>query len=1510
MKRTTALLMSFILMFSVFTQSAYALGTDEHWATEALEKWNGYQVINGYEDGALKPNQVITKAEMAQIVYNLFDYGKTETQNSYKDVAADDWYANAIEKGLDAGFLVKGKEEKFYPNKELSRTEAAVILYDAFRMGNEDQSLDSDETLKDLDLIAEGAKDKVSFMTAKGYIDGYPDGTFKGSNTITRGEIITIIDRIVGTYVKTDGAVIENETKDNYLVVAEDVSIKNATINGTLFVSEAIGESDFLIENSEVKENLIIEGGGSESIHIKDSVIASVVANKKSGNPLRVSIEGTTTIENLMIEKGMTLENNSKSRIKHVTLGQNISEKDSVDLIGDFESLVINSKDAQINLKGNVKNLVTKGTNTINGKKYGEGNYGSTVTSKDKSTKKSSSSNNRATPWTLVWHDEFSGDTLDTSKWQYETGNWIVDEAGNGISAGWGNEEKQFYTDSEENIYLEDGKLVITAKVEETSDDFGTYDYTSGKLVTNGLFSKKYGKIQARMKLPEGQGLWPAFWMMPEDSVYGDWAASGEIDIMEAAGSKPEQIGGTIHYGGVWPNNTYSGEEYHFDAGEDITDYHVYEIEWEPGEIRWSVDGKLYSTKNNWYSRGEDQTLDYSYPAPFDQEFYMILNLAVGGWYDGDPEDDSVLPASVLVDYVRVYESTRNYEAAEVPAFEPEALPENGKLPLEDGNLIYNNNYDGTQLGDLDPATVYEGIYLDGIDGLDQTDYWYLLTGFNGDASVSINEDLNLAEVDIVVGGNQNYAIQLVQDISLAKGNYYKLSFDAKATSDRDIAVKIGGDENDGWTAYTTEGFSLSTDLESFEHTFQMTEDTDLDARVEFNLGLNTNNVSIGNVRVEAVEPPETDYDASKEPLATDNRVYNGTFDQGDMTRLNYWHLLTTDGKAIPAVDEAARELLVDIKDAGSANDSIQLKQKGIQLNESSEYTLTFDARSEDSRTIAVALMDTENTVEYLETQAMTIDGAMTTYKVEFTTPDVTDHNSELIFNLGGNKADVYLDNVSLVEKTDYVEGTPDLSHVFRENFEALENVTGTPEALNNASVAIHQEAIDGETSLAFKNSAGAWGGFYTNLSETTDVGSYENLVISVKRPEAIDYMQIKPESDEAPGDINLFDYTPEINGEWEMYTVPLKDFAPVDFSELKILGFWNPQSNGEFVETEILLDDLYFEGESTADEDTTTEGAIDITYGLETITFDTEDETLTPWWGDEGSGYSEGEVSTTNGALTVDLTTVGAKSYSPQVFKDGIALENGKTYELSFDAKANASKPININLGKALNDTPWFRNYMPTQTEVLTTGSMITYNYEFTVSEATDENLKLVFELGTINGDATVTEVYFDNISVVEVNNKPEVQYGLETITFDNDEDLLTKYTDNGADLTQMTTGGVLTVDVTGVSDVAYSPKLEKLDLALEKGKTYTISFDAKADDPRKIQLNLGQGLSVDPWFIPYMDAQVINLTGDMVTYSYEFTVSEETSTDLKVAFEFGTVEEDTTTTKVHLDNLSIVEQ
>ena len=228
--------------------------------------------------------------------------------------------------------------------------------------------------------------------------------------------------------------------------------------------------------------------------------------------------------------------------------------------------------------------------------------------------------------YNLKWEDQFEGESLNRDDWNVELHD-----------PGWVNNELQSYVDSPENIYLQDGSLVLKP-VENVSED-GSVSYTSGRINTQHKHDFKYGLFEARVKVPEGQGFLPAFWMMPTDeNLYGQWPRCGEIDIMEVLGNNTDTSYGTIHYGN--PHSESQGS-YTLDEGSFSEEYHVFDVEWEPGKISWYVDGKLIHTEDNWYSATEGQG-EITYPAPFDQPFYIILNLAVGGNWPGNPDDNNI----------------------------------------------------------------------------------------------------------------------------------------------------------------------------------------------------------------------------------------------------------------------------------------------------------------------------------------------------------------------------------------------------------------------------------------------------------------------------------------------------------------------------------------------------------------------------------------------------------------------------------------------------------------------------------------------------------------------------------------------------------------------------------------------------------------------------------------------------------------------------------------------------
>lgn len=244
-------------------------------------------------------------------------------------------------------------------------------------------------------------------------------------------------------------------------------------------------------------------------------------------------------------------------------------------------------------------------------------------------------------PWKLVWADEFDGAKLDYSKWAVEEN-----------AHGGGNGEKQFFVERPESVRVENGHLVIEARKDRFESMGQIREYTSARLRTKHRAEWKFCRVEVRAQLPAGRGIWPAIWMLPTETKYGGWAASGEIDIMELVGHEPNKVHGTLHYGSKWPKNTHTGKFFVLEKGTFAEDFHVFAMEWEPDAIRWYVDGKLYQTQTKWNSDGGP------FPAPFDQAFHLILNVSVGGQWPGPPDARTVFPQRMLVDYARVYQRT------------------------------------------------------------------------------------------------------------------------------------------------------------------------------------------------------------------------------------------------------------------------------------------------------------------------------------------------------------------------------------------------------------------------------------------------------------------------------------------------------------------------------------------------------------------------------------------------------------------------------------------------------------------------------------------------------------------------------------------------------------------------------------------------------------------------------------------------------------------------------------
>ncbi|MDE6318710.1 MAG: carbohydrate binding domain-containing protein, partial [Lachnospiraceae bacterium] len=570
----------------------------------------------------------------------------------------------------------------------------------------------------------------------------------------------------------------------------------------------------------------------------------------------------------------------------------------------------------------------------------------------------------------LAWEDNFNGAELDRSSWNVEL-----------HEPGWVNAELQEYVDSEKNIYVKDGNLVIQAIKDGNN-------YTSGRVNTQNKHDYQYGRFEARAKVPSGQGFLPAFWMMPTDEMYyGQWPLCGEIDIMEVMGQETNKAYSTLHFGQphTQKQGSYTLAEGETDFSED---FHVYACEWDPDEFRFYVDDKLFYKVNDWFTKRQGYP-ETAYPAPYDQPFYMILNLAVGGSWVGYPDETTAFEdnAQLVVDYVRVYQKDEYERNISKPGTDIQL-----RDPDETGNYIINGDFAKPE--DLSKKE-------------DDQENWKLHLE-KGGAATAENSD-EVLNITPTAAGTENHSVQIVQaNLPIEKGCSYKLSYEAYADAERTMITDVSAPDR-GYIRYLADTkVTLTTTLQNFEHTFEMTSDSDANGRVEFNLG-NQDSIAavhIDNVRLQKLGVVEEEEEV-KGVLPDGNYVYNGSFNEGNLPgrlRLDYWDWKAAKGASVSVTDDSVRELKVVVPETVSALEDVAVYQKPIAITGGNKYKLSFVAHADQAKTIktTIAGMTFES--------ALTADQQKYTYELE--TAEGLD-GSELRFLLGAPGI-TYIDNVSI----------------------------------------------------------------------------------------------------------------------------------------------------------------------------------------------------------------------------------------------------------------------------------------------------------------------------------------------------------------------------------------------------------------------------------------------------------------------------------------------------------------
>ena len=589
----------------------------------------------------------------------------------------------------------------------------------------------------------------------------------------------------------------------------------------------------------------------------------------------------------------------------------------------------------------------------------------------------------------LKFEDNFDGKKLDESKWNYEL-----------HEPGWVNNELQAYIKSDKNVYLKGGNLIIQPLKEETKNG---NKFTSGRINTQHKFDFKYGLAEARLKVSRGKGFLPAFWMMPTDeSKYGSWPKCGEIDIMEVLGDKVNKTYATLHFG---EPHTMAQKEYLLKKGNYADEFHTFACEWEPGLIKFYVDGVEMAKFDDWFTKKlyDDEE---SYPAPYNQPFYLILNVAVGGNWPGYPDGTTKFGANaqMVVDYVRVYQKKsynenveRHEEVVEVRA------------PGADGNYIRNGNFNPENLKD--------------------NKEWKFMTQQGGAGNAAIAG--NTLTVNTSKAGTIDYSIQLVQaDIPLERGYQYEFSFDAWSTKNRKMKAKLCAPDR-GWKNYFGDvNVELTPNKKHYSYKFSMDDKTDPNARLDFNMGAtpSTDPVNIANVKLVKLGKAKT---VKKSDMKKDkfDLIYNGEF----AFSAKQWEFYKYDTNSCDlTVDQEKQVAQITIRDTKDVDWKIQLMQKKIPLMKGKKYRLSFDAWSTLPRMMKYACQrdgalwkqrhGSEDWTAYNEAPTCELTTSKQTFTQDFEMAYDDDSDVILTFSLGTidrnitKEHDVFLDNVKLVE--------------------------------------------------------------------------------------------------------------------------------------------------------------------------------------------------------------------------------------------------------------------------------------------------------------------------------------------------------------------------------------------------------------------------------------------------------------------------------------------------------------
>lgn len=886
--------------------------------------------------------------------------------------------------------------------------------------------------------------------------------------------------------------------------------------------------------------------------------------------------------------------------------------------------------------------------------------------------------------YNLKWEDQFEGETLNRDDWNVELHD-----------PGWVNNELQSYVDSPENIYIKDGSLVLKP-VENVSED-GSVSYTSGRINTQHKHDFKYGLFEARVKVPEGQGFLPAFWMMPTDeNLYGQWPRCGEIDIMEVLGNNTDTSYGTIHYGN--PHSESQGS-YTLDEGSFSEEYHVFDVEWEPGKISWYVDGKLIHTEDNWYSATEGQG-EITYPAPFDQPFYIILNLAVGGNWPGNPDDTTDIKNSAYyIDYVKVYQKD-SYDENVTKPIEEVILRD----PDENGNYIINGDF-----------SVNEEL-------TDDKD-WVFLTALGGEAGAEIRN--NEIAVTTENEGTVDYSVQLVQpNLPMKQGGVYRLSFDAYADADRTMKVGISAPDRSFRRYLNDTEISLTQKKQTYNLDFTMTDSDDANGRLEFNMGAagSTSGIRISNVSLKKTDEIVIT-DGEKGILADGNYVYNGSFQEGE-ERLGYWDVQKNDGAEVSVTNENnIRRLMVNAPEGTSADKPVIVSQSDLALSAGNTYAMSFTAEGESGREITIEAAGQEYSAK--------MNGTEQQYDYKLTL-DAEPEDTDLAF-IFKEPGLYYLDNVRIEEDSLIKNGS------FNAGFSGYEpyvdssissDVTYVVDSLNEDNAADFSINNTGDAAWKIQlkqNNVELEKGQWYRLSLDAKASIQRKLMFAIQRDGSGDD-DWTPYSGEKivdlENDYNKYEIVFQMKGETDpkaVLSISMGAFDGIQITE----------------NHRICIDNINLEKIDAPDIGEQPVG--------KNLLANSDFASGSEGWENAVTAPGAAEVSFKNGRAVYNITDVGTEDWNVQLKQNGIVLEQGAHYKVTFKAKSSEARTIKLAmLSPSYN---WFGG----KDLVLDKDQEEEFTVEFTMNEETETNASMVISMGAISEiDTPASTVELSEFSLI----------------------------------------------------------------------------------------------------------------------------------------------------------------